>query len=93
MSIIDKPGAPQRRPFVFRIGFQGKPDTAIDATAYLFNRAGALIASAPLKNGTAAFPVSEAELRRALVRRTDHPGRPARQADAQSGDDDAASGP
>lgn len=67
MSIIDKPGAPQRRPFVFRIGFQGKPDTAIDATAYLFNRAGALIASAPLKNGTAAFPVSEAELRRARL--------------------------
>lgn len=67
MPAIARPGQPQRRPFVFRIALQGKPDTPIEITAYLFDRSGALIASAPLKNGQVEFAVSDAEMKRARL--------------------------
>lgn len=40
-------------PFTIAIETEGKPETPLDAAVYLFDAAGALIASAPLKDGRA----------------------------------------
>jgi len=40
-------------PFTVRIGVEGKPEAPLDAAVYLFDAGGALLASAPLKDGRA----------------------------------------
>lgn len=41
------------------IGFEGKPDKEINVVAYAFDHRGALIASAPVKNGQAQFKIKD----------------------------------
>lgn len=67
MATTPKPESPQRRPVVFKIGYEGKPDKVIETTAYMFDRGAKLLAASPLKDGQAEFQLSEAELRRARL--------------------------
>jgi len=62
-----KPDLAERQSFVFKIGYEGKPDKAIETTAYLFDRRGSVIATSQLKDGQAEFKVSEDEIKRARL--------------------------
>ena len=45
----------------FSVGFEGKPDKALNVSAYLFNHRGDLVASAPLKNGQVQLKIGDDE--------------------------------
>jgi len=52
--------APRKgRPFTVEIQFEGTPEKAIEIEAYLFDRAGALLASAPFGKGQAQFALDQ----------------------------------
>jgi hypothetical protein len=67
MSATTEREASRQRQFVFKIGFEGKPEKPIESVAYLFDRRGRLLASSPLKGGQAEFTISEAEIRAARL--------------------------
>lgn len=45
----------QPKSFTIAVGFEGKPDKPFDIAAYLFDANGALLASAPIKEGKATL--------------------------------------
>ena len=52
--------APRKgRPFAVEIQFEGTPEKPIDIEAYLFDRAGAFLASAPFSKGQAQFTLDQ----------------------------------
>jgi hypothetical protein len=53
--------------FQFKIGFEGSPDKELNVIAYAFDRQGNLLASSPLKEGTAALPLSQDQARTARL--------------------------
>ena len=46
-----------------KVPFEGKPDKEIQPTAYVFDRSGAFVTSAPLKEGQVQLNISEAQVR------------------------------
>lgn len=67
MAKTPRPELSQLRPVVFKIAYEGKPDKAIETTAYMFDRSGSLLATSPLKDGQAEFQLAEEDLRRARL--------------------------
>lgn len=51
----------------FTLNFEGKPDKDLEVVAYLFDRRGDLLASAPLKNGHVQFRLKEGTPGRLLL--------------------------
>lgn len=67
MAAKKKPETPKQNSYVFKIGFEGKPEKPIETVAYLFGRAGRLLATSPLRGGQAEFKLSEDDVKRARV--------------------------
>ncbi len=59
--------ASARHPIQFRTSFEGQPDKPIDAVLFAFDRQGNLLASAPLKEGTATLDIPADQLRSARL--------------------------
>ena len=55
MAIASRKG----RPFAIEIKLEGNPEKPIEIEAYLFDRAGTFLASAPFQNGQARFALDE----------------------------------
>ena len=53
---------PKQNSYVFKVGFVGKPEKPIETVAYLFGRAGRLLATSPLRGGQAEFKASDLDL-------------------------------
>jgi hypothetical protein len=50
---------------LFKIGFEGKPEKGMAVTAYVFDRKGSFITSAPVQEGQVELDITEAQAKRA----------------------------